>query len=464
MLVLKENFSLFRRLALFVDILIIFLSFVIASMLQFQIDDYYTASEYIQLFMVILPIWALLLYFFGMYNSFRTKDITDIIYIVSKTALAGFILYGSFHYVLKMPYFSRSFVSLIFLVTGYALCLEKIVLLFFLKAIYRKGLNSRNILIVGTGPRAEKFIDLIQKHAEWGIKVIGLVDQDKGKKGQTIHGHKVLGTFDDMPDIIQNNVIDEVAFVVPRSWLDKIEEIIHFCENRGIRVYVALDIFNPALSIVRQTDIDGFPLLTFESVPYRVSYFLLKRIFDIAAGMAVLTLFSPLILMTGLVLKLMDNSQPVFVRRQRVGLNGRRYWLYKFRTDEKETDEEFFALPKDIRAKSKGINKILRLFHIDDLPQFWNVIKGDMSIIGPRAATPPEIERYQPWQKRKLSMRPGVICLWFLRPPDEIADFEERIRLDLRYVDNWSPWLDFRILVKVVPILFGLRIFKESYA
>jgi len=293
------------------------------------------------------------------------------------------------------------------------------------------------------------------------------VDEDVSKVGSVVAGHKVLGSFKDVPDIIHNNIVDEVVFVVPRLWLHKIEEIMHFCEAEGLRVHVAVDYFDLKFSKAKQTDLNGFPLLTFESTPDKLWHLLIKRLFDLVFSGVALLILAPFFVIISIIIKATSEG-PVFFRQKRCSLNGRTFTLYKFRTMVKDAEARLdellrynemngpvFKMENDPRLTRIG--KFLRKTSIDELPQLWNVFKGDMSLVGPRPPIPKEVQQYDSWQRRRLSMRPGITCLWQVNGRNRIVDFDEWARLDLEYIDNWSLGLDFKILLKTIPAVLFTR-------
>jgi len=230
---------------------------------------------------------------------------------------------------------------------------------------------------------------------------------------------------------------------------------------------VAVDYFKLKFSRAKQTDLGGFPLLTFESTPDRLWCLLIKRLFDaVSSGIALLVL-APIFAIIAIIIKATSKG-PVFFRQKRCGLNGRTFILYKFRTmvegaearlDElikhNEMNGPVFKMENDPRLTRVG--KFLRKTSLDELPQLWNVFKGEMSLVGPRPPIPKEVEQYDNWQRRRLSMRPGIICLWQVNGRNRIVDFNEWARLDLEYIDNWSLGLDFKILLKTIPAVLFAR-------
>jgi exopolysaccharide biosynthesis polyprenyl glycosylphosphotransferase len=214
-------------------------------------------------------------------------------------------------------------------------------------------------------------------------------------------------------------------------------------------------------------EIEGIPLLTFSTVPHNEFVLALKRVFDILVSSAAIILFVPFFLPISLAIKA-TSPGPVFFHQTRVSLNGRHFTLYKFRSMVANAEEKkqellhlnqmegpVFKMENDPRVTWVG--QFLRKTSLDEFPQFWNVLKGDMSIIGPRPPLPEEVEQYQPWQRRRLSMRPGLTCLWQIKGRNTIRDFEQWINLDLQYIDTWSLGLDLKIFLKTIPTILLAR-------
>ena len=467
---LKEHHVLYKRVMIFSDLCIVLATFFLGFLLKNNVTHFYDELDiYIVVVPTMLITWGILLYYFGMYDSFRIKHISDVLFIVIETTFVGIGFFGSFLFITKIHSISRLQIGYSFLLAALFISIEKIFLIKYFRYQRKKGINTRNFLIVGTGKRAQDFINLINKHAEWGIKAIGLIDDDTSRvSAGTMYGYKILGTLDDIPNIIHNHVVDEVLFVVPRSWLNKIEKIISYvCEVEGIKVSVAIDLFEHHLSKAKYSYLDTLPLLTFDSTPDELIQLLIKRLFDFFSSIIAILILSPVFLITAMIIKV-SSKGPIFFRQQRCSLSGRRFTLYKFRTmvvDAELKLEELlaynemqgpvFKMENDPRLTKAG--KFLRKFSIDELPQFWNVFRGDMSLVGPRPPLPAEVDKYEPWQRRRLSMRPGITCLWQARGRNKINDFNEWMELDLEYIDNWSLWFDFKILLKTVPVvLFGI--------
>jgi len=447
------------------DIAIVSVAFVAAY--YFHRQGLAPLRHYLPLLPVIAVIWMALFQFFGMYWSFRTEKSTTILFIVIETAGLSFLIFGSVLYILKIQDISRVFVAAIFTIAGVIMTLEKLFLVVFFRYIRKRGKNYRNLLVIGTNKRAQKFMDLVDKHGEWGFRIAGILDEDLSKKGEKVSGHKIIGSMIDLPEIVHNTVIDEVIFVVPRSWLSSIEDVIIFLETEGIRVHLAEDFFNLRHSRFKQTDLFGFPLLTIESAPDQLWALYFKRVADFLSSGLALIILSPVFLVLSLLIKL-SSAGPVFFRQERVGFNGRRFTLLKFRTMEKDAEKKLqhllarnemkgpvFKIANDPRITPVG--RFLRKFSLDELPQLWNVFVGEMSLVGPRPPLASEVKEYDSWQRRRLSMKPGITCIWQCSGRNRISSFDQWAKLDLQYIDTWSLWLDVKIVIKTIPaVLFGI--------
>lgn len=490
---IKEQRKLFVRVQRFADLCLVTVSFFIGYLLRDKIININAISFlekflwaenlrsisyyaiYIGLLPILIVIWGSLLSYFGMYKSSGIKRIPEALLIIFKTTLVGFILFGSYVFILRMQEdISRLFIGFTFLSAALLISLEKIGLAYIVKKLgerdesFKSALFAyRRILIVGTGKRARKFIKLIESNPDWSIKIVGLMDMECENKGEIVSGHEVIGSLDDIPDVINTRIVDEVVFIVPRSWLNKIEDALLYCENAGLKVHIAVNLFDLKFSRAKQTDLQGFPLLVFESTPEKLEHLFIKRLIDFMASGIALVMLAPIFTVVAIIIKITSKG-PIFFKQLRCGLYGRQFILYKFRTmiidaesklkdilKYNEMDGPVFKMSNDPRITKAG--KWLRKFSLDELPQIWNVFKGDMSLVGPRPPIPSEVVNYDNWQRRRLSMRPGITCLWQAGGRSKITDFKEWMRLDLEYIDNWSLWLDFKILFKTIPVvLFGI--------
>jgi exopolysaccharide biosynthesis polyprenyl glycosylphosphotransferase len=427
----------------------------------------YSIETYLWILPVTMVLWVVLLYFSDMYASFRLKKLNEIVFVILRCGFISFLIFTSLGFLFKAAYVSRSLILLIFIFSSVALVIERVVLIYMFRELRRRGFNFRNILIVGTGKRTQRFIEEVDHNQEVGLRIIGLVDVDPIHLSQEIHGHRVIGTINDIPKIIEAHSVDIVVFIVPRSWLNQIEQAILYCETVGIQASVAMDFFKMDFAQAQESNMFGFPLLTFDRTGHQPGYLLLKRIIDFVLSFVALIILSPLL---GVIAILVKTTSPggVLFKQQRCGLNGRVFTLYKFRTMVSDAEAQLetlrrhnlmegpaFKMENDPRVTKVGW--FLRKFSLDELPQLLNVLKGQMSLVGPRPPLPQEVKQYDQWQRRRLSMRPGITCFWQINGRNKITDFNKWAKLDLEYIDHWSLWLDIVILVKTIPVVLLTR-------
>ncbi len=276
-------------------------------------------------------------------------------------------------------------------------------------------------------------------------------------------GDGELGDLSDIPQIIENNVVDELIFVgsEPRD-LESFREVLAICKEQGIQTRIAADFFPVKVSKVSMEFLENVPLITFGSRPDHPLSMFLKRVMDVLIASVLLVLLAPLMVVFGILIGLTSKG-PIIYRQIRCGLYGRKFVLYKFRSMREgaedvlweikhlnEMDGPVFKMRNDPRVTPLG--RFLRKSSIDEWPQFWNVLTGDMSLVGPRAPLPEEVREYTRWQRRRLSVKPGITCLWQVSGRNEI-DFHEWMKLDLHYIDNWSLLLDVKILLRTFPVV-----------
>jgi exopolysaccharide biosynthesis polyprenyl glycosylphosphotransferase len=261
--------------------------------------------------------------------------------------------------------------------------------------------------------------------------------------------------------MLRRQVIDEVIFAVSKEELERLEETFLVCEEEGVKTRVLLSFFPQAISKVYLERLGDKPLLTFSATPDD-ELLLLKRVLDFAMALTALLVLWPVLLVLAVAVKL-TSSGPVLFRQTRCGLGGRKFTLYKFRSMQadadlrreelaalNEVDGPVFKIKNDPRCTPIG--RFMRKFSLDELPQLVNILRGDMSFVGPRPPLPEEVEKYEPWQRRRLRMQPGLTCLWALEGRSRLS-FRRWMELDLEYIDHWSMTLDCKILLRTIPIV-----------
>ena len=288
------------------------------------------------------------------------------------------------------------------------------------------------------------------------LQCIGLVSPDSPPPSFPL---PCLGSLFDFPSVLHSNVVDAAIVLSSGAPADQIESVLSQCATEGVEIWLLPAQLPHAPTLPVLDDFDGRPMLVFSQNDHPAWGLALKRLGDILISAALLLLLSPLFLLFAILVK-RSSPGPVFFSQIRSTRHGRTFPMYKFRTmvanaealratlaDQNEVTGPVFKIKNDPRVTPIG--RFLRRYSLDELPQLWNVLRGDMSLVGPRPPIPAEVEQYEPWQRRRLSMRSGCTCLWQVGGRNALS-FEDWMRLDLQYIDNWSLFLDFKILAKTL--------------
>ena len=326
----------------------------------------------------------------------------------------------------------------------------------------RKGGNSRNIIII-TDSNSLPFVDSFVHAKDWGYRIVDILSPDSRLENNN-HQIRIIKNKEDLKNYITIHPVDDIFYCLPLD--DKnydLEQLILESEEIGVSLHIIqqdyLDNMNDNPKLNRSFD---YSFITYSTVPRNYIRLKIKDIIDIILSVVILILVSPIMAVIALLMKLEDNG-PVFFKQERIGLNGRRFYCFKFRSmvtnaeelragllELNESDGPTFKIENDPRITKVG--RILRKTSMDELPQFYNVFKGEMSIVGPRPPLLSEVQQYERLQLRRLSMKPGITCKWQIGGRNQVS-FEEWMRMDLDYIDNWSLWLDFKIIFSTVGVI-----------
>ena len=405
-------------------------------------------------------VWVFILTKIKAYSYQRFTSLTQEFSIVFKSTTIGvFILFGAI-FLVRLKYIPRTFVFVFAIVNFLLLAVEKTILFKIAKHLRLKGLDRKNILVVGTGNETKKFIRIVDMNFGWGLDVIGLLSSDEKKKGQRFFGKTILGSYSDIEEILHKKIPDEVIICIPCEDFAALKKLMESCEKEGVQVRLNSDFFGHLAKSGSVDFVYGLPFVSFYSVFNNEWSLLFKRLFDISVSSILMFLLFPVYLAIGILVKF-SSEGPIIYEWNVVGLNKKPFKSWKFRSMQQDADKLKSKLQKDnimngpvFKIKNDPrvtkIGKFLRKHSLDELPQLWSVLKGDMSLVGPRPAGPHELKRYENWHRRKLSVKPGITCLWQVKGRSKITDFDEWARLDLEYIDNWSFWLDLKILFKTI--------------
>jgi exopolysaccharide biosynthesis polyprenyl glycosylphosphotransferase len=456
----------------FFDLLVMVAMFVLAAAAVYVQNNTITFNEFLHmrfkienyvLFSGFVLMWHLLFSSFGLYHSRRfssTKaEIRDLLKAISLGTLI--ILLSAWFF--KIGIVTPTFLVIFSVGTSIASIASRLVLRRLLKWVRLRGRNLRQILIVGTNERARILARKIESNPELGYRLLGFVDDRwKGNGDLEKYGWKLVSNLAGFNSYIRENVVDEVVIALPmKSLYQEASKIFTKSEEQGIIVRNLSDIFNSKRARLRTDYFEDEPLISHYTGAMSGWQFGVKRAMDLVLSIFLLLVLSPLFLLTALIIKL-DSPGPVSFIQERVGLNKRRFHLLKFRTmiDKAEqllTELErlnevsgpAFKIGDDPRITKIG--RILRKTSIDELPQLINVLKGDMSLVGPRPLPVRDYNGFgQDWHRRRFSVRPGITCLWQVNGRSAVP-FEKWMQLDMQYIDRWSLWLDLTILAKTIP-------------
>ena len=461
---------LISRTHLLLDVIVTALVFIFA----YHLKKYYLpepirglADEpnyYIILLMAII-IWYISFRLFRNYESFHQMGLYDVSLNIAKSATISMVILICILYLLKSAEgVSRIFFTTFYIMDLFILIISNCIIHYLVSRNYKKLYHLKNILIIGSRKRALDAIRSLTQSKYSGYNIIGCLEIDENFVEKEIyHGIKTIGTTDDFFKILQDNVIDEVIFAAPTNLIKDFEKQIVFAEKIGITVRIIPDwqayksIRNPKIARVSLENFFGLHTLTLSTSPIYKRGIFGKNIFDIIFSAILLSFLFPIFILIAIAIKLTSKG-PVLFKQVRSGLNGREFTFYKFRTmvtnaeglrdtleRDNEMDSPVFKIANDPRVTLVG--KFLRKTSLDELPQLFNILRGEMSFVGPRPPIPAEVKKYETWQMRRLSMKPGLTCLWQVNGRNKI-NFNDWMTLDMKYIDNWSLWLDLKIFLK----------------
>lgn len=332
---------------------------------------------------------------------------------------------------------------------------------------FRRGFGSPYyVLVAGAGERARRIGEALEQSTDHGIRLMGFltVDAEPRETERRLRASYEVHRLDELPYLLDNQIIDEIIFAVDSKRLSELEDVLLLCDEEGVQTRVAVDFFPHVNSDTYMDRLQNIPLLSFSAAPHDEVRLMLKRLLDVVVSSAALVLLSPLLLAIAILVRVTSPGPAIFTQ-ERCGLNGRRFRFHKFRSMVNDAEAQkaslahrnekttAFKIANDPRITPLG--RFLRKFSIDEWPQLWNVLKGDMSLVGPRPPVPEEVGKYERWQRRRLRMRPGLTCMWALEGRDTL-DFDTWMRKDLEYIDNWSLALDWKIILGTIPqVLLG---------
>ena len=454
---IKENQKHFNRLHVVLDAFVIVVSYFIAWMIKFLFMDQDVGALPFRIYAAaILPIvlvYLLLYYIFSLYTPKRVQGRRLEMWNIVKANTVGIALILGALYLIKMMHFSRELLAIFYFVNILLETGLRNLIRYFLRSMRKNGYNLKHILLVGYSHAAEEYIDRIIANPQWGYKIRGILD-DHIEAGTEYKGVKVLGRIANLMVILPQNRLDEIAITLGLNEYYRLEEIVALCEKSGVHTKFIPD-YNRVIPTKPYTeDILGLPVINIRHVPLTNTYYaFLKRTMDIVGSVCAIILFSPVMLFSAVMIKL-TSPGPLIFKQERVGLHNQPFMMYKFRSMEVQAPEKEktrWTVKDDPRVT--GFGKFMRKTSIDELPQLFNVLKGEMSLVGPRPERPFFVEKFKeeiPRYMIKHQVRPGITGWAQVNGYRGNTSIRKRIEYDLYYIENWTLGLDIKILFLTV--------------
>jgi exopolysaccharide biosynthesis polyprenyl glycosylphosphotransferase len=401
----------------------------------------------------------------GLYGIRLTGSWFRQIWTVASSTTLGLAFLVTYFFVFQPPSSSRLLVPLVWATAILVLCTARLIVSTAIGLLYRLGLGETRLLVVGSGRLSKMIMQHIVANSNLGFSIVGFL-HDMNEPPSDFGRFKMLGTLEDLGMVIRSMQIDEVIIALPSHLHQQCIRSVRLCERLGTSFKLVPDLYELSLSRIDMEAIEGIPLLGIKQVSINSVQRAVTRLVDVIIATLILIIGSPLWLCFALAIRLSSPGE-VLYEQTRIGLNGRPFKVYKFRSMYKNADAmlahlnahnevqgPLFKIKDDPRITPVG--KFLRQTSLDEVPQFINVIKGEMSLVGPRPSLPHEVEQYEEWQKGRLAIKPGVTGLWQVRGRSDIS-FDEGVLMDLYYIENWSLRLYFQTLLRTIPVILFRR-------
>jgi exopolysaccharide biosynthesis polyprenyl glycosylphosphotransferase len=465
-----KNWKLVNFTLGIIDILAIAIAFQCSYFIDYFEEGgfFFLQPRLLKLFFLIMPFWLLILYLIQITEIPRTKRYRVLFLEYFQSTILILILLLVFYFVFKLYLIARLFLIEFALFGFMLLFIIRVVEYKVFRTFRAKGYNYVNIVLIADDS-STLFIESLLSNKEWGYKVVAIftgsdVLKNKYEATQIMLPEKYLGVLNDLMEV---DLIDEVLYIKKKVIPSEVRDTVRSCEELGVTFRLKSSDKFINLTNAFKTNFANEKFLTFINVPHNSFALGIKKIMDISISLLMIIVLSPVFFIIGVLIKL-TSPGPIVFKQARVGLRGRHFNLFKFRTmvanaenirkdlgDKNEMDGPVFKIKDDPRVTKIG--KFLRKSGIDELPQLFNVLKGEMSLIGPRPPLQSETLQYKRWQLRRLSVKPGLSCFWQIKPERNNIKFDKWMELDLAYIDNWSIRLDLMILLKTI-----ITVFKRS--
>ncbi len=451
------------------DALLVGVAFLISYTLRYEVQFLQPVDEANAApFSPYLPytaIFAALMLIFnhsaGLYRERRGRSWWDEVFSISNSATNAAVVVMALSFLLRPLVFSRLLIVQAAILVVVVLGIWRAVLRAVRSEMRKRGIGIERVLVVGAGSVGLSVLQIMLARPDLGFKVVGFVDDDPERGANDLGRVPALGQVDNLPGLIDRYNVDLVIITLPWQVQRKILQIVRECERKQVKVRTVPDMFELSLSQVQVEMLGGIPLLGLNGdARFHTSSRVVKRVLDVVLTVLAMPVVALVTGIIALAIRL-DTPGPIFYAQKRIGLNGRPFKVYKFRSMIADADKYRADLirqtgedprhPKLINdPRITRVGRWIRRFSIDEVPQIWNILRGEMSWVGPRPATPDEVELYEPWHRQRLRVLPGLTGLWQVSGRSEVP-FEEMCLLDLYYIENWSLPMDMQIILRTVP-------------
>lgn len=461
---LKENERLYNNILAVFDILFTIAAFVLGYYIRVftKAGDIIYSDQYLIIGLLIIPTWYVLLKVINLQSTQKNKAYSLVIIEYAIIAGIGISILFIFIFWLNLDSISRIAIFIFGVADLIILSTIKIIIIAIQKKKTLKGKNVKNALIYA-GENSENLIDRLIEAKQFGYKIEAIVTENEKIKNLYSNRFTILNSDIDFNKYIEEHAIDEVIYCKEKIYTEEIRNLIYSCQEVGVNFQLQSDFFSLIASKSQVNYLGATPILSISTTSTDYFSLTIKSIIDFIISFFALLLFLPFFIIIAIIIKL-ESKGPVFFKQKRVGLRGRHFTMYKFRTmvadaeklkkeleAQNEVDGPVFKIKNDPRITKVGA--FLRKTSLDEFPQFINVLFGDMSIVGPRPPIQAEVDLYERWQLRRLSMKPGITCTWQVSGRNEIS-FEDWMKMDLQYIDNWSLRLDLMLIIKTFNAVF----------
>ncbi|MCT8978541.1 undecaprenyl-phosphate glucose phosphotransferase [Clostridium sp. CX1] len=472
---IKENQRYLNKLLVLIDSIILLLSIKISWLIRFQTlflgnkHENFPLQQYFIPLAFMIPIYIALYSIFRLYMPYRFKTLISESMNILKASIIGILIFIMILYIIKEIDYSRYLILTYFIISTLMMIVERIAIRFILRHIRRKGYNQKHVLFIGLNDVTLEFINRIVYNRHWGYTIEGILDDHINDVYSDLNGqywdtceiaaalekcNKITGNINRLEEYLRKPFIDEVFITLPFKEYDKLNNVIETCEKYGVKAQIIPEFSKFLSSKPYIEDIEGTAVIGMRYIPLdSMINKIIKRVFDVVCSLIAIIIFSPVMIATTIIIKA-TSPGPIIFRQERVGLNKKTFDMYKFRSMkvQKESEEKVQWTTKNDPRKTK-FGSFIRKTSIDELPQLFNVLKGDMSLVGPRPERPFFVDKFKeeiPKYMVKHQVRPGITGWAQVNGWRGDTSIEKRIQCDIYYIEHWNFWLDIKIMFLTV--------------